>query len=407
MKDPTGFLRPPSASAAAPAIALAMVLSVTACSDPLEFPAWTVPPPEGTPLREYAGVPLGERGEHIELIEDLVIGERGDDGNYRLYDAAGPVVDSEGNFYVLDAGNYRAQVFDASGEYVRTLGRQGQGPGELTQPRAVVIAGDRIVVLDSGNRRYSAWTLDGEYLGETASSDQYVPGGLQAFDDGTLLGRVIARREDDGSFNGLSTRSMLATYSAEFAKALDVQEFPPMKVPSINRVTPTSASSLRVAVPVANPSHTASRSGDIYTCLCEEYQVYAFDREATMRWALRATWERIPVTEEEIVAAMERARERMPDATRAEIDIPERKPALSHVNVDGHGHLYVFPYINDFEAAEVPVDVYSRDGDALFSGWIPAVRWSDARGDFVYGREADDQSGEERIIRYRIVEPFE
>ncbi|HEX9700222.1 MAG TPA: 6-bladed beta-propeller, partial [Acidobacteriota bacterium] len=149
MKDPTGFLRPPSASAAAPAIALAMVLSVTACSDPLEFPAWTVPPPEGTPLREYAGVPLGERGEHIELIEDLVIGERGDDGNYRLYDAAGPVVDSEGNFYVLDAGNYRAQVFDASGEYVRTLGRQGQGPGELTQPRAVVIAGDRIVVLDS------------------------------------------------------------------------------------------------------------------------------------------------------------------------------------------------------------------------------------------------------------------
>jgi hypothetical protein len=156
---------------------------------------------------------------------------------------------------------------------------------------------------------------------------------------------AIARREDDGSFNGLSTRSVLATYSGEFAKALDVQEFPPMK--------------------------------------------------------------RIPVTEEEIVAAMERARERMPDATRAEIDIPERKPALSHVNVDGHGHLYVFPYINDFEAAEVPVDVYSRDGDALFSGWIPAVRWSDARGDFVYGREADDQSGEERIIRYRIVEPFE
>ena len=291
MKDPTGFLRPPSASAVAPAIALAIVLSAAACSDPLEFPAWTVPAPEGTPLREYAGVPLGERGEHIELIEDLVIGERGDDGNYRLYDAAGPVVDSEGNFYVLDTGNYRVQVFDASGEYVRTLGRQGQGPGELTQPRAVVIAGDRIVVLDSVNRRYSAWALDGEYLGETASSDQYVPGGLQAFDDGTLLGRVIARREDDGSFNDLSTRSVLATYSAEFAKALDVQEFPPMKVPSINRVTPTSASFLRVAVPVASPSHTAARSGEIYTCLCEEYQVYAFDREATMRWALRATYD--------------------------------------------------------------------------------------------------------------------
>jgi hypothetical protein len=38
---------------------------------------------------------------------------------------------------------------------------------------------------------------------------------------------------------------------------------------------------------------------------------------------------------------------------------------------------------------------------------MPNLVWSDARGDFVYDLESDDDSGEERLIRYRIVEPFE
>ncbi len=166
-------------------IAVLLTLPVAvACAEPLEFADWTIPVPEGTRIIEYVAVPIEERTERIELVEDLVIGERGDDDNYRLYNATGAKVDAEGNHYVLDAGNFRVQVFDRDGDYVRTLGGQGQGPGEFTRPRELVLAGNRVVVVDSGNRRFSFWTLDGKPLGDVGIDSRWTPSRLFGFDDG-------------------------------------------------------------------------------------------------------------------------------------------------------------------------------------------------------------------------------
>ena len=87
--------------------------------------------------------------------------------------------------------------------------------------------------------------------------------------------------------------------------------------------------------------------GDYIMTRGGEYQVQAYDRDATLRWARRVAWPRVAIEEHEIVAAIERARERIPEATRSEVDWPEARPALSHVAVDGHGHIYVYPYAAD------------------------------------------------------------
>ena len=391
------------------AIALVLALATLACAgEPLDFADWTLPVREGTEVLEYAAVPLSERTERIELVEDLVIGERGDDDNYRLYNARGAKVDADGNHFVLDAGNLRVQVFDRDGNYVRTFGGQGQGPGEFTRPRELVVAGDRVTVVDSGNRRFSSWTLGGEPLGDAGYESQWTPSTLFGFDDGTLLGKFIGRQEaDPGGLSGFGVRYRLFTFGTDLKQLAAVQEFPPVELPMITRGTETSGSFTRVMLPVPSSSHAATRTGDIYTAEGEEYQVHAFAHDGTPRWALRVAWKRLPITEEEIVAALDRVRERVADARRSEVYIPEHKPALGYVAVDGHGHLYVFPWLEDSEAEENAVDVYSRDGERLFSGWMPTLSWSDARDDFVYGRESDDDTGEERIIRYRLVERFD
>lgn len=94
------------------------------------------------------------------------------------------------------------------------------------------------------------------------------------------------------------------------------------------------------------------------------------------------------------------------DANRSEVYVPTHKPALTRVAVDGHGQVFVFPWFDDDDTEARPVDVFSAAGERLFSGWVPELRWSDAHGDFVYGHEADDDTGEERIIRFRMIEPF-
>ena len=70
----------------------------------------------------------------LELTEELSLGgpdAQGDDVFGQISDV---VVDEAGSLYVLDRRNDHVKVFDASGKYLRTIGRRGQGPGEFEGP---------------------------------------------------------------------------------------------------------------------------------------------------------------------------------------------------------------------------------------------------------------------------------
>ncbi len=63
-------------------------------------------------------------------------------------------------YYVADTYNHRIAVFDLQGNYVRSIGRQGEGPGELQYPGGEVSASfslrDGIIAVFVGNRRVTA-----------------------------------------------------------------------------------------------------------------------------------------------------------------------------------------------------------------------------------------------------------
>jgi len=51
-------------------------------------------------------------------------------------------MDSDGNLYVLDAGNYRIQKFDSQRKYLATFGRKGLGPSEFQMPNDIDVGKD-------------------------------------------------------------------------------------------------------------------------------------------------------------------------------------------------------------------------------------------------------------------------
>lgn len=61
------------------------------------------------------------------------------DENYMFYQHGDIILDTDGNLYVLDAGNYRIQKFDSNGKYLSTFGRKGQGPSEFNIPNGLQI----------------------------------------------------------------------------------------------------------------------------------------------------------------------------------------------------------------------------------------------------------------------------
>jgi len=389
-------------------IAAVLAVSLAACTpEPLEFPDWTISVPEGTRIIEYAAVPMEERTERIELVEDLVIGERDNDPNYIFYNPAAVAVDSDRQIFVLDAGNHRVQVFDWEGRYLRTLGTEGHGPGELAGPTGIAVAGDHLIIGDIEHQRYSVWALGGSLIGDHQVSVTSAPYEFVGLGDGTVIGTTTLYDEPttDDDFR---LRHQIGIFTQEGLEVVGIQEFPGFSYPLIRRSEPPSDLLLYISIrmPVPEASFGTTPEGDIYASSCAEYQVHAYDRTGKMRWALRTPWERQALADEEIERAMTRVRLQIEDASRSEVDWPELYPALSHVAVDGHGHVYVFLQPGEVDAADFPVDVYSATGERLFSGWTPRMKWQVARGDFVFGLETDEASGEERLVRYRLVEPF-
>jgi len=78
--------------------------------------------------------------------------------------------DPEGNIYVVDSGAKNIKKFDAQGKFLKTIGREGQGPGEFGGLYYSTFAKDRLIVWDSGNRRLCAFTPEGEYVISTGVS---------------------------------------------------------------------------------------------------------------------------------------------------------------------------------------------------------------------------------------------
>jgi outer membrane protein assembly factor BamB len=74
--------------------------------------------------------------------------------------------DSEGNIYITDGYvNSRVAKYSKDGDWVKSWGEPGTGPGQFNTPHAIVIdRNDNVYVGDRGNRRVQVFNTDGKLL---------------------------------------------------------------------------------------------------------------------------------------------------------------------------------------------------------------------------------------------------
>ncbi|MFC1561625.1 6-bladed beta-propeller [candidate division KSB1 bacterium] len=93
-----------------------------------------------------------DQADNISLIHNKTIGnDESADENYLLFRPSDVTVDSTGNVYVLDSGNYRIQKYDSNGNYAQTIGDRGQGPGEFNNSfslRRMILRENEIFVFE-------------------------------------------------------------------------------------------------------------------------------------------------------------------------------------------------------------------------------------------------------------------
>jgi len=86
---------------------------------------------------------------------------------------------SFGSVAALDRGTGELSFFDSHGHHVRTVGGQGEGPGEFRSPESLLrCAGDSLFVVDRRLGRISVFAPDGEYIRQISSlgpQDGWIP----------------------------------------------------------------------------------------------------------------------------------------------------------------------------------------------------------------------------------------
>jgi len=99
----------------------------------------------------------------------------------------------DGNLYVLDAQLMEIKVFSPEGELVRTLGRQGQGPGEFQNAQQITFlpGGESIGVAQTFPGKLVGINLDGTPAGEITLGGDPAAGGFAVLINATLGGENL------------------------------------------------------------------------------------------------------------------------------------------------------------------------------------------------------------------------
>jgi hypothetical protein len=124
------------------------------------------------------------------------------------------LVDARDNVYLLDLQLSEVRVFNIDGEYVRTIGREGEGPGEFRYPTSMLFLPDgKLGVIQPSASRLILFDAEGNPAGDLRIQP---PDGKGFFrlEGGRLAGDQLAMRYQlgDKKKGSWSTRNRLAFF---------------------------------------------------------------------------------------------------------------------------------------------------------------------------------------------------
>ncbi|NKB88708.1 MAG: hypothetical protein GKS06_10855 [Acidobacteria bacterium] len=379
-------------------------LLTAACADaPIEPRAWEFDVPPGLPTHVYPPISAEQRADsRIELVEDLVIGSD-DDPNALFGYISSVTVDPAGRIYVPDPTNHRVQIFGIDGNFLASVGGEGEGPGEMDGPRTAVATKDHLYVASSG--KITVWSTESFELVDEIKPTARIFGvlGLRSTEFLVATGGEF-EVGDDGLPRQRSVTSLLdlAGESTPIV-SFDLSNEPDARFPG--------GGEMHLAIsPRARPQVAVSQSGAVYYSLSNESQIMALsDRDAPL-WAAQVAEAPREFNDTAVRSWADLLLQTAPNiGDQLEPNPPPRLAAVAELRVDGHDRLHVYgftpPWDDDGRGRDV--DIYNASGARVLSGRAPRHSWSVGLGDFVYGVGTDPVTEEYRVYRWRLVLPGE
>ena len=312
------------------------------------------------------------------LEEDLSIGDVEGEEEYMFSLPTSFAVDDDENIYVLDSKESHIKVFDKKGVYQKTIGRRGQGPGELQGPLGIQItAENEIWVNNLTSSRIVYFSQQGDFLREDH-----------------LTGLPRSRLIMDSSGNFICSypewaqpfKVVLKKYNSEQEMLFSIIEIEPDiskgYLPLIKGIL-----------------FNVTREDDIIWAITDKYEIMITNAEGQLTHRIIKAYDSIEISEEEKQNFLKQP------SLSAGVEFPKYFPPLlaTTIAVDDERRIFIGTYEKGKDGVSYYFDVFDAEGRYMTKVLLRHRRptpivWKNHK---LYTIE-EDQEGYRYVKRYKV-----
>jgi len=326
----------------------------------------------------------------FELSPPLIIGSETDD-RYFFFSLRKIIADSDGQIYALDNKAARIQVYNKNGEYVETIGRKGQGPGEFSVPYNFFMdEKGNLFVLDTMARKIIVFSDDWKYVKSISFNE-------------IALSHFFVDKSGNIFFSTLTTKPEGNMY-INFIK-WDPKENMKRKIASdfFLKMIISRKGSFFYGHPYLQHYYFLPLVGNnVVFVKSLEPAIHYFSNEGEELYKVlkEEKSERITKKEKEIVFS--ESFEWLEEGRHEEVFFPEFRPVYSNLLVDDENRIYLerFKPMNE-KSTRYSYYVFNEKGRYLYN-LVLNFRMEFIKNGYVYTIKTDEESGETSLLRYKI-----
>jgi sugar lactone lactonase YvrE len=342
-------------------------------------------------------------GEVLRVEEELSIGEAEGREEYMFSQVNDVEADETGRLYVLDSKEANVKVFDRNGDYIKTIGRKGQGPGELQMPNDIYVdSKGRLYISDVWNDRLSVFNIQGIFLG-SSNFEEYSVGKIVGVNNQDEIILIMNKTSKESGKDFLVFDYLVNVYSPQFTFKESLYS---TTIPIMQHFT-KQGSRLALSIPFQKTlCCTIDSWGNAYLADSQEYKIQVFSPDGKLIQQIEKEHERRKVLKQDVedyynehfIQEDENERKFWSDTVKDQLKIPEYKPVFHSFYFDQE-KLLVLGDARDHEK-NTSVDIFDSEGKYIGRTLINVLpkMWLDNK---IYALE-EDEEGYQVVKRYKV-----
>jgi len=265
-------------------------------------------------------------------------------------------INSKNQLFVTDTRANNIKVFDAQGQFLKVIGREGKGPGDLNRPSCITFNGKHIIVWELGNYRFSIFNEDGEFIRHFKPKNPTVVWKLKSLENGQVVFEV-----HEGYLE--NEKCIHYILDKDLEKGEEFYSHPIKRERYENKIQDD------IKIPFGPlVSWDVMGKNKIVIGYQEEYKIDVYNPDKEKLFTIEHKSKRVKVTNKDkdeyfssmVYVTNGQTVQGAPPLIKKYTDFPKYKPYYKNILVSPENDIWVFLYSENDE--DNLVDIFGRDG---------------------------------------------